>query len=370
MNLQDLLAADDVRIRHHDLAVEAAGTQQRGIEHVGPVGGRDQDHAFIGLKAVHLDQQLVERLLALVIAAAETGAAMPADRIDFVDEDDAGRVLLGLLEHVADAGSADADEHLDEVGTRDGEEGNVGFAGDRARDQRLAGAGRADQQHAARNASAQALELSGIAQELDDLLQILLGLVDAGDVLERHAAMRFGQHLGARLAEAHRLAGAALHLPRQEDPHADQRDERQPGDEQGDEPRHVVAGRLRGDLNLAVVQALHQRRVVRRIGLEARAVGEGAVDIRPLDHDVANMALINFAEELRERDILRGRALTRILEEREQRQQQQNDNDPEGEIPQIGVHRSSFVVARIAALCPWQYPLGRHEGIPRSLHPI
>ena len=103
MNLQDLLAAADVRIRHHDLAVEAAGAQQRGIEHVGPVGRGDEDDAFIGLEAVHLDQQLVERLLALVIAAAEAGAAMTADRVDFVDEDDAGRVLLGLLEHVADA---------------------------------------------------------------------------------------------------------------------------------------------------------------------------------------------------------------------------------------------------------------------------
>ena len=354
MNLEDLLAADDVRVRHHHLAVETAGTQQRGIEHVGPVGRRDQDHAFIGLEAVHLDQQLVERLLALVIAAAETGAAMTADRVDFVDEDDAGRVLLGLLEHVADAASADADEHFDEVGTRNGEERHVGFARDRARDQRLAGAGRADQQHAARNPSAEALEFAGIAQELDDLLQVLLGLVDARDVLERDAAMRLGQHLGARLAKAHRLAGAALHLPRQEDPHADQRDERQPGDQQRDEPRHVVAGRLRGDRDLAVIEALDQRRIVRRIGLEAGAVGEGAVDLRPLDHDVANVVLVDLAQQLRERNVLRGRALTRILEKREQCQQQQDNDDPEGEIAQIGVHRSSFVVARIAALCPWQ----------------
>ena len=103
VHLQDLLAADHVRVRHHDLAVEAAGAQQRRIEHVGPVGGGDQDDAFVGLEAVHLDQQLVERLLALVIAAAEAGAAMAADRVDFVDEDDAGRVLLGLLEHVAHA---------------------------------------------------------------------------------------------------------------------------------------------------------------------------------------------------------------------------------------------------------------------------
>src|SRR6266513_4827644 len=115
---------------------------------------------LLRLEAVHLDQQLVQRLLALVIAAAETGAAMAADRVDFVDEDDAGRILLGLFEHVADAAGADADEHLDEVRSRDREEGHVGFTGDRARDQRLAGAGRADQQHAARNPTAQPLIFS------------------------------------------------------------------------------------------------------------------------------------------------------------------------------------------------------------------
>ena len=54
-------------------------------------------------EAVHLDQHLVQRLLAFVVAAAEAGAAMPPDRVDFVDEDDAGRVLLALLEHVAHA---------------------------------------------------------------------------------------------------------------------------------------------------------------------------------------------------------------------------------------------------------------------------
>jgi hypothetical protein len=73
---------------------------------------------------------------------------MTADRVDFVDEDDAGRVLLGLLEHVAHAAGADADEHLDEVRAGDGEERHVGFARDGAREQGLAGARRADQQHA------------------------------------------------------------------------------------------------------------------------------------------------------------------------------------------------------------------------------
>ena len=287
-----------------DLAVEAAGTQQRRIEHVGPVGGGDQDDALVRLEAVHLDQQLVERLLALVVAAAEAGAAVAADRVDLVDEDDAGRVLLGLLEHVAHARRADADEHLDEVGARNGEERHVGLARDRAREQRLAGAGRPDQQHAARNAAAEPLELAGIAQELDDLLEILLGLVDAGDVLEGDAAVRLGQQLGAALAEAERLAAGSLHLPRQEYPHADQRDERQPRDQERHEPRHVVLLRPRGDRHALAVEPLDQAGIVRRVGLEAAAVGEGAVNFRSLDHHVAHAALVDLVQQLGEGNVL------------------------------------------------------------------
>jgi hypothetical protein len=131
----------------------------------------------VALEAVHLDQQLVERLLALVVAAAEAGAALAADRVDLVDEDDARRVLLGLLEHVAHARRAHADEHLDEVGAGDREERHLGLAGDGLGEQRLAGAGRADHQHAARDAAAELLELGGVAQELDQLDHLLLGLV-------------------------------------------------------------------------------------------------------------------------------------------------------------------------------------------------
>ena len=89
MHLEDLLAPDDVGVRHDDLPVEAARAEQRRVEHVGTVGGGDQDDALVRLEAIHLDEQLVQRLLALVIAAAEAGAAMPPDGVDFVDEDDA-----------------------------------------------------------------------------------------------------------------------------------------------------------------------------------------------------------------------------------------------------------------------------------------
>ena len=87
--LQDALAPAHVRPVHDDLAVEAPGAQQRRVEHVGAVRGRDEDHAVVRVEAVHLDEQLVERLLALVVPAAEARAAMTADGVDLVDEHDA-----------------------------------------------------------------------------------------------------------------------------------------------------------------------------------------------------------------------------------------------------------------------------------------
>src|SRR3954464_15469776 len=158
---------------HSDLAIDAARAQQRRVEDVGPVGGRDEDDVVRHREAVHLDEQLVERLLALVVTAAHAGAAMAADGVDLVHEDDAGAVLLGLLEEVAHAAGADADEHLDEVRAGDREERHAGLAGDGAGEQRLAGAGRPEEQHALRDARAERLEFLRVLEELLDLVQLL-----------------------------------------------------------------------------------------------------------------------------------------------------------------------------------------------------
>ncbi len=76
--------------RYDDLAVETAGAQQRGIEHIRTVGRGDDDNALVAFEAVHFDQQLVQGLLALIVTAAEAGATMAAHRVDFIDEYDTG----------------------------------------------------------------------------------------------------------------------------------------------------------------------------------------------------------------------------------------------------------------------------------------
>src|SRR3546814_5590020 len=91
----------------------------------------------------------------------------------------------------------------------------------------LAGARRADHQHAARDLAAQPLEPGGVTQELDQLGHFFLGLVAAGDVGEGDLGLVLVEQLGARAAEGHRaLAAALLHLPHHEEPEADDQQHR------------------------------------------------------------------------------------------------------------------------------------------------
>ena len=152
-----------------DAAVEAAGAQQSWVEDVGAVGGRHDDDVGALLEAVHLDQDLVERLLALVVTAAHAGAALAADGVDLVDEDDAGCVLLGLHEQVAHAAGADTDEHFDEVRTGDREERHAGLPCYRSGQQSFTGSGRAEEQDAFGDLGAQGLEFARDFQKFDDL---------------------------------------------------------------------------------------------------------------------------------------------------------------------------------------------------------
>ena len=91
VHCENRLAPFQVGPIHDDLAVEPSRSEQRGIEDVRPVRRREQDHADLRIEAIHLNEELVQRLLALVVTAADACAAMAADRVDLVDEHDRRR---------------------------------------------------------------------------------------------------------------------------------------------------------------------------------------------------------------------------------------------------------------------------------------
>ena len=147
-----------------------------------------------------------------------------------------GAFCARLLEQVAHPRGADPDEHLDEFRAVDREERHAGLAGDGARQQRLAGAGRADQQHAFRDPPAEPAVALRVLQKRDDLLQFGLGLVDPGDIVEGRLGVGLDIDLGLAAADRHQpaepgLVGeAAVH----EIPDAEEQPDR-------DDPRQQVA---------------------------------------------------------------------------------------------------------------------------------
>ena len=126
--LEDFLTLLELRQFHVNLTVEAAGTHQRLVQDIGPVGGGQHNDTAVGAETVHLCKELVQSVLALVVgretAVLGTGTA---HGVNFVNEYDAGGFLLGLTEEVTDAGRTYAHEHLHKIGSADGEEGHVGL---------------------------------------------------------------------------------------------------------------------------------------------------------------------------------------------------------------------------------------------------
>src|SRR5512133_1112672 len=114
----------------------------------------------------------------LLAVEAGTGPRC-SDGVELVDEDDRRRVLARLVEQLADTRRAETGEHLDERGRALRVELRARFVRDRLRHQRLAGSGRSVEEDSLRDACAEALEALRVAQEVDDLLQLLLDLLEA-----------------------------------------------------------------------------------------------------------------------------------------------------------------------------------------------
>ena len=95
----------------------------------------------------------------------------------------------------------------------------------------LASPRRANEQHALGDTRTERGEFLGVLEEFDDFLQLLLGFLDAGHVLERDGRLVAHEHPGAALSEAEGLVIGALRLAHHEQQDGAEEDQRQQIDE-------------------------------------------------------------------------------------------------------------------------------------------
>ena len=226
VDFQDRLAADPVGRGDGDPPVEPPGAQQRGIEDFGAVGGGEHHDVLVRREAVHLGQDLVERLLAFIVGAEgrRRGARAP-DGVQLVDEDDARGGFLGFGEEVANPRRAHSDDGFNELRGGEAEERAVRFAGHGSGEQRFPRPRRADQQDAVRDLRTEPLVLFRCLKKVHHLGEVLLGLVDPSNVGKGGLCSRVGGvELGPALAEGAENAARAcgLHPAAQVEKAADQ----------------------------------------------------------------------------------------------------------------------------------------------------
>src|SRR6266545_2936397 len=183
VNLQDFFPAHPVRDADLDFPIEAARPTQRGIDRLVPVRRADDDDLAAAREPVHQREELGDDP-ALDLA----GDLLPlrGDGVELVDEQDARRVLLRLLELLPEAFFALAVVLGHDLRPLDGVEVGPGFVGDRLGDERLARPRRAVKEDSLRRIDAAALEqLRVLQRELDHLADLHELLLQAADVLVR-----------------------------------------------------------------------------------------------------------------------------------------------------------------------------------------
>ena len=201
-------------------------------------------------------------------------------------------MLLRVFEQAADARGAHADEHLDKLGRRDAEEGHACLAGDGAGEQCLAGTRWTDQQDPLWHAAAQFLEFLRIPQEVHHLLELELGLLHAGHIVE--GGLRRTRLLHPRPAppEGKDALGRLTAAPHEPDPDGDQREEGEEAEKQAADAAGVLL-----DLGIDMI-ALQQREeagVVQphsvRNGRRELRVGDAVVRCLGLEVTLRRLAL-------------------------------------------------------------------------------
>ena len=123
---------------------------------------------------------MVQRLFAFVVLLHGVDATGLANGVQFVDKNDARRLLLRLLEQVPYPSRAYAHKHFHKIGTAQAEEGHGSFAGHRSGQQRFSRPGWSYQQYSLGYAAAEAGVLLRVAQKINYFLQFLFRLIRTG----------------------------------------------------------------------------------------------------------------------------------------------------------------------------------------------
>lgn len=208
VHTQDGLPAFQIGQFHLDAPVKASGAQQGLVQCLRPVGGSQNHNTLAAVKTIHLRQQLIQGLFALIIPR-EAVVALLSDGINLINKNNAGGLFIGLLEQVAHLGRSHSDKHLDKLRTGYGKKRHFGLTGHGTGYQGLSRSRRAHQQSALGKRGTNLGIFLGIMQKIHNLTEHILGFVLPGHIGKGGLHIGIGIDFGTAVAERHEISSRA-----------------------------------------------------------------------------------------------------------------------------------------------------------------
>jgi hypothetical protein len=68
------------------MSIKATRAEEGWVKNIGAIGGSHDDNVGIGIEAVHLCQNLIERLLSLIVSTAQASTTVSTYSINFINK--------------------------------------------------------------------------------------------------------------------------------------------------------------------------------------------------------------------------------------------------------------------------------------------
>ena len=129
MNLQDLHTSLQVRLIYDNSTVKTSRTKKRLIQNLRTVRSTQYQNTLRSIETIHLRQQLVQRLLTLLITSTVFTVTASPNGINFIDKNNTWCILGCFLKQISYTGSSDTDIQFNKVRSGKREERHLGFSG-------------------------------------------------------------------------------------------------------------------------------------------------------------------------------------------------------------------------------------------------
>ena len=220
VDAENSFAAFHIGAVDDDLTIESSGTHQCRVENIGAVCCGNDNHAAVLFEAVHLHQQLVERLFTFIMTAAS-----PAPRWRPTASISSMKMMHGAFFFPCSKRSrtrlAPTPTNISTKSAPEIEKKGTPASPATARASRVFPVpGGPSNNTPARNFPPEFLKFCRLFQELDDLLQLLFRFVRPRNIQECDFGRAFVQHFCATFAEReYSFRSCALHSPHDDEPH-------------------------------------------------------------------------------------------------------------------------------------------------------